>query len=94
MPWLPGVSVLINIYLMMKLTWLTWCRFGIWMILGFIIYGTCLCNGTTNKSYQEYQNNEAMVMARNRNKTLEAGDKEVEISSETEITAAASTIST
>ncbi|XP_055693350.1 cationic amino acid transporter 2-like [Lutzomyia longipalpis] len=37
-PWLPGLSILINIYLMTQLDWMTWIRFGIWIIIGLIIY--------------------------------------------------------
>ncbi|KAK6177452.1 hypothetical protein SNE40_015548 [Patella caerulea] len=37
-PLVPTLSVLINIYLMLKLSTSTWIRFGVWMVLGFIIY--------------------------------------------------------
>ncbi|KAM9728387.1 cationic amino acid transporter 3-like isoform 1-T2 [Menidia menidia] len=38
LPWLPLFSVFVNIYLMMQLDWGTWCRFTVWMIIGFAIY--------------------------------------------------------
>ena len=37
-PLLPIVSIFINSYLMMKLSWVTWVRFLIWMTLGVVIY--------------------------------------------------------
>merc|ERR550519_267918 len=29
-PWLPAVSILINVFLTMKLSWQTWVRFSVW----------------------------------------------------------------
>ncbi|XP_058789301.1 cationic amino acid transporter 3 isoform X2 [Phymastichus coffea] len=37
-PFVPGLSILINIYLMMMLDVMTWVRFGIWMVVGLGIY--------------------------------------------------------
>jgi len=33
-PLLPGLSVVINVYLMMMLSGDTWIRFGVWMAIG------------------------------------------------------------
>lgn len=33
-PLLPGLSVVINVYLMMMLSADTWVRFGVWMAIG------------------------------------------------------------
>ncbi|XP_028277196.1 solute carrier family 7, member 3 [Parambassis ranga] len=38
LPWLPLFSVFVNIYLMMQLDRGTWCRFTVWMLIGFAIY--------------------------------------------------------
>ncbi|XP_073835999.1 cationic amino acid transporter 2 isoform X2 [Musca autumnalis] len=37
-PWVPGFSLLINIYLMIKLDIMTWVRFSIWIAIGLIIF--------------------------------------------------------
>ncbi|KAM9822304.1 cationic amino acid transporter 4 [Syngnathus typhle] len=37
-PLTPGVSILINVFLMMKLSPLTWIRFTIWIAVGLLVY--------------------------------------------------------
>jgi basic amino acid/polyamine antiporter, APA family len=37
-PWLPALSALVCIYLMLNLTVETWLRFLVWLVAGFIIY--------------------------------------------------------
>ncbi|WP_431962705.1 amino acid permease [Actinacidiphila sp. bgisy160] len=37
-PWLPAVSVLATLWLMLNLPAETWLRFAVWMALGFIVY--------------------------------------------------------
>ncbi|XP_068754646.1 cationic amino acid transporter 2-like [Montipora capricornis] len=39
-PTLPIASVVVNLFLLLKLSPWTWVRFGVWMVLGFIIYFT------------------------------------------------------
>ncbi|XP_074535984.1 high affinity cationic amino acid transporter 1-like [Halichoeres trimaculatus] len=40
LPFLPVLSLFINVYLMMQLDKGTWMRFAIWMVFGFLIYFT------------------------------------------------------
>ena len=37
-PWLPALSALVCIYLMLNLTVETWLRFLVWLVIGFIVY--------------------------------------------------------
>jgi len=50
-PWLPAASVMINLFLTLKLSWQTWIRFSVWMLMGFLVYG---CYGWRNSS-EEYR---------------------------------------
>ncbi|KAM7390053.1 hypothetical protein PAMA_008295 [Pampus argenteus] len=38
-PFVPAAAILVNSYLMLKLSSLTWARFTIWCIIGLLIYG-------------------------------------------------------
>ncbi|XP_077570483.1 cationic amino acid transporter 4 [Stigmatopora nigra] len=37
-PLVPGVSILFNVFLMLKLSYLTWIRFTIWIAIGLVVY--------------------------------------------------------
>ncbi|XP_053558048.1 cationic amino acid transporter 4 [Bombina bombina] len=37
-PLIPALSILLNIYLMLKLNYMTWIRFSVWLALGFMVY--------------------------------------------------------
>lgn len=39
-PWLPGLSIFVNIFLMIKLDIMTWIRLGVWISIGLVIYFT------------------------------------------------------
>ena len=39
MPWIPAFGVLASGFLMLQLHWETWLRFGIWLVIGLVIYG-------------------------------------------------------
>ena len=37
-PWLPILSIAACSWLMLNLTGLTWIRFGVWMVIGLVVY--------------------------------------------------------
>ncbi len=37
-PWVPVLSIFVNFYLMLKLSTMTWIRFGVWMIIGLLYH--------------------------------------------------------
>ncbi|XP_049823429.1 cationic amino acid transporter 2 isoform X2 [Aethina tumida] len=55
-PLIPALSILVNIYLMLTLDPMTWIRFGVWMAVGFSVYGLY---GLPN-SYRNYRDYERL----------------------------------
>ncbi|XP_052819610.1 high affinity cationic amino acid transporter 1-like isoform X2 [Mya arenaria] len=60
-PWvpvLPGISVFVNIFLMLRLPEATWIRFAVWMVLGFLIY---FCYGIWHSAESSCHDNLALA---------------------------------
>lgn len=56
-PLIPALSILINVYLMLMLDPGTWIRFGIWMLVGFIVYfGYSISHSEEGKSCKVQRN--------------------------------------
>lgn len=63
-PFLPLMSIFINFYLMLVLNTATWIRFGVWMIIGFIIYfGYGIWNSTERMPYNRLNTESDMSSA-------------------------------
>lgn len=37
-PWLPAISIAVNLYLMVMLDYMTWVRFIVWIVIGLAVY--------------------------------------------------------
>ncbi|KAF6775682.1 hypothetical protein AHF37_04509 [Paragonimus kellicotti] len=37
-PWIPALSILVNLHLMFKMSGTTWVFYAVWMIIGFLVY--------------------------------------------------------
>lgn len=44
-PLSPALSIILNVYLMLKLSYMTWLRFAVWLLLGECSHG---CSGEGN----------------------------------------------
>lgn len=60
-PWLPGISIMINIYLMIKLDILTWVRFCIWISIGLAIFLSYGIRHSRLRQREERHNSIAML---------------------------------
>ncbi|KAH8368700.1 hypothetical protein KR084_005619, partial [Drosophila pseudotakahashii] len=73
-PWLPGISILINIYLMIKLDIHTWVRFSVWIAIGlgiFLSYGI-----RHSRLRQREQRNNSIAMMRDCSNSALLGGQE------------------
>ncbi|XP_072922059.1 cationic amino acid transporter 4 [Hemitrygon akajei] len=56
-PLIPAVSILLNVFLMLKLSLMTWVRFTIWLAIGFLVYfGYGIWNSKENLKESRAQN--------------------------------------
>ncbi|XP_077298723.1 cationic amino acid transporter 2 [Arctopsyche grandis] len=61
-PWLPGLSILINVYLMLSLDVMTWVRFTIWIAVGLLIYFSYGIWHSVERHRNNAENKEAVKM--------------------------------
>lgn len=63
-PWLPGLSILVNVYLMTQLDVMTWVRFIVWIVVGLLIY---FCYGVFNSKlrYRPVPESETRAISEN-----------------------------
>ncbi|XP_055384352.1 high affinity cationic amino acid transporter 1 [Condylostylus longicornis] len=52
-PLTPAISIFVNIYLMLQLDMYTWIRFGIWMIIGLLLYSNYGIKNSYQQVYRE-----------------------------------------
>jgi amino acid transporter len=67
-PFVPFISMSVNVYLMMNLSAPTWYRFGIWMVIGFFIYFTY---GIFNSTGYMSEDNKDSRMKGNKKQSIE-----------------------
>ena len=60
-PLVPGLSILINIYLICQLSGPTWIRFGVWLFFGMLIYLYCLFSGASDRAYALHSDDSASI---------------------------------
>lgn len=67
-PLSPALSIILNIYLMLKLSYMTWLRFAVWLLLGECSCGGCFgaegswaCLGTSRRLQDGFSRSDGFI---------------------------------
>ncbi|XP_063925550.1 cationic amino acid transporter 2 isoform X1 [Zophobas morio] len=69
-PWIPGISILVNVYLMTTLPTHTWEYYGYWMLIGLVIYFAYGIWNSTERAFNKNKQNKEHETLPDRNDNL------------------------